>query len=371
MVNHLNRLLKWTGTIAAILMTALLTISILATNNTWYSKGINSIIDPLKGEDLLFLISTENHFFKQALPETYTMQSASGFFLSSITNFDWNKPESLLTQGLPTLSAFDTTIIYAGEGTDVTNMPRESLPPEEALEELAKDDTPKEPKEEENKEENEEGRDEEPSVLIYHTHSYESYLPELDMVGEENGDLAISSDREKNITRVGHHFADRLKEHGIIADVDDTNMNAYMSERGMKNYYAASRQIIEKQMEQQEYDMILDFHRDSLREKDTTMTINNETYARILFVVGESHPNAAQQQKQATELNALIEKNYPGLSRGVFEKDKSTGNGVYNQDLADTAFLIEFGGVDNTMEESLRSAEAVADILAEYYQSKE
>ena len=37
------------------------------------------------------------------------------------------------------------------------------------------------------------------------------------------------------------------------------------------------------------------------------------------------------------------------LSRGVFGKDKTQGNGIYNQDLSKGALLVEFGGVDNHM----------------------
>ena len=46
----------------------------------------------------------------------------------------------------------------------------------------------------------------------------------------------------------------------------------------------------------------------------------------------------------------FLEKYY-GLSRGIFIKDRKSGNGVYNQDLSPNALLIEMGGVDNTPEE--------------------
>lgn len=369
MVKNLSRLLKWLGTISALLMSTLLIISILATNNTWYNRGLNDMVAPLDGMDLLYLISTENHFFKQALPTDYQARSLSNMLVSSTTSLDLNNPLSLLAQGIPIMSSFDTRIVQAGEGTNLTNMPRESTPPEEALKELAKEHANSTPKVETPANDNE-GENKDPSVLIYHTHSYESYLPELGFTDAPNADKAISSDPTKNIINVGNRFAEVLGDHEIIADVDQTNVNAYMLERDMKNYYVASRQIVTKQMESQDYDLILDFHRDSVRAEHTVATINNERYARILFVVGTAHPNADAQRKAAIELNERIEEQYPGLSRGVFEKDKSQGNGIYNQDLADTAMLIEFGGVDNTMEESLRSAEVVANILADYYKEQ-
>lgn len=47
-----------------------------------------------------------------------------------------------------------------------------------------------------------------------------------------------------------------------------------------------------------------------------------------------------------------MEKKYPGLSTGVFSKGSPGDNGVYNQDLNDRALLLEFGGVDNNLEEA-------------------
>ncbi|WP_051667330.1 stage II sporulation protein P [Shouchella lehensis] len=360
----MNVVLKWLGSISIMLLSTLLIISILATNQTWYNRGLNTIVSPLEGVDLLHLISLENPIFKEALPPEFKAKSLSNVMVSTATSLDFSHPLSLLSQGIPAMAAFDTTIAVAGQGTDVTNMPRETLPPEEALAELAKEHT----NEEESPEKESEHTD--PSVFIYHTHSYESFLPELGLEGAENADQAISSNPDLNIINVGKHFADRLSTHGIVADVDKTNMNAYMQERSMTNYYSASRQIIEGKLETQQYDLLLDFHRDSARRDLTAVTINNETFARILFVVGTAHANSDAQLAAATELHNRIEEAYPGLSRGVFTKDKSQGNGIYNQDLANTAMLIEFGGVDNTMEESLRSADAVADLLADYYKEK-
>ncbi len=65
----MSQLLKWLGTISAILLSLLLVISILATNNTWYNRGLNDMVAPLDGVDLLSLISTENHFFQTGITD--------------------------------------------------------------------------------------------------------------------------------------------------------------------------------------------------------------------------------------------------------------------------------------------------------------
>lgn len=63
----------------------------------------------------------------------------------------------------------------------------------------------------------------------------------------------------------------------------------------------------------------------------------------------------------------MVEEQYPGLSRGVIQKEGPGSNGVYNQDLSENAILIEFGGYDNTLEELYRTADVLADIFSDYY----
>lgn len=50
-----------------------------------------------------------------------------------------------------------------------------------------------------------------------------------------------------------------------------------------------------------------------------------------------------------------------------FPKAHAGDNGVYNQDLTDRALLLEFGGVDNNLEELQRAANAAADVFSEMY----
>lgn len=365
----MNRMLKIVGTLAVMMMSLLFIVSLLATNSDWYNSKINLVVSSFKGEDLLFLIGAENAVYAKALPDLYQPPNTVGVLVDTFTNLDFTDPKTLLSNGLPAINSFDTTILYAGQGTNISNMPRETLPPDEVLEELAKLH-PNDPQQEEEfaQDEAEVENQDSPNVLIYHTHSYESYFPELAETDTSNANIAVSSDPTKNIINVGNHFSKLLTDKGIANVVDQTNMNAYMSERGIKNYYTASRQIVEGHQEQNEFDFILDFHRDSLREKDTTVTINNKEYARILFVVGVEHPNFEQQKKLAFYFHDKLEEKYPGLVRGVFTKDKTTGNGVYNQDMADNALLVEYGGVDNSMEQALNSAEVMAELFAEYYE---
>ena len=51
----------------------------------------------------------------------------------------------------------------------------------------------------------------------------------------------------------------------------------------------------------------------------------------------------------------------------MFAKGEIGDNGIYNQDLSDKALLLEFGGVDNNMEELKNASNAAADVFSEIF----
>jgi len=173
-----------------------------------------------------------------------------------------------------------------------------------------------------------------------------------------------------NVTLVGKKFAEELEKRGIGAKSDDTNIVKKLKERGLKynSSYKVSREIVQSVMVREKHiTYLFDIHRDAQRREKTTVTINGKTYARVFFVVGKAHKNYEENLKFVNEFNAMLEKKYPGLSRGIIKKDRSQGNGIYNQDLSARSVLIEVGGVDNSMEENYRAVEALADVFSEYY----
>ena len=62
-----------------------------------------------------------------------------------------------------------------------------------------------------------------------------------------------------------------------------------------------------------------------------------------------------------TELDTLMDKYYPGLSRGSYER-----TAYYNQDLNKNIMLIELGAKENTIEEVTNTIEALTFIFNKY-----
>lgn len=355
-----------------LLMTFLLS-GILTSLKTEYrlsSSSINNLTKNIDSEAFLQLLGAENRFFISALPEQTEPIKLSTIMFKVATSINPDDPRSLLGRELPGFSLYDSEIVVAGSGTNYTNMPYESPPPTEVLEQEREASIDK------NEVINQSG--EEPKapptlttgdkkvVYIYNTHNTESYLPLLN--GESDPNNAIHS--KANITVVSELLGKALQEQGIGNQIETTDIQANLKQKGW-NYaksYTASRPIVESAMaSNRNLDYIIDIHRDSQRKDVTTIKINNKSYAKLAFIIGGDNPTADKNEKFAKDLHTLIEKKYPGLSRGIFEQGGKGYNGVYNQDLSNNALLVEFGGVDNNLDELKNTVAAVADVFSEYY----
>ena len=99
-------------------------------------------------------------------------------------------------------------------------------------------------------------------------------------------------------------------------------------------------------------------HRDAVSKDITTTTIDNQDYAKIMFV---ANVNYKENIALANNLNNIINDKYPTLSRGIYNKYIDN----FNQDLNNNVVLIELGGNYNKMEEVLLSIDALANSIEE------
>jgi stage II sporulation protein P len=194
-----------------------------------------------------------------------------------------------------------------------------------------------------------------PEVLIYHTHTTESFSP--------NGNY--TTEPSKNITSVGNIITNELeKAYGISVAHDTTIHNVSMIKP-----YERSAKTVSKYLEQyNSFKLIIDLHRDGGTSKATTTTnINNQSLAKIMFVVANTSPYLKTNQQTVTKLQNLSDKLFPGFCRDVTVYKKA---GHYNQDKAPNTVLIEVGSEKNTLEEAQNSAKYIARIIAEYINGK-
>lgn len=202
------------------------------------------------------------------------------------------------------------------------------------------------------------------AVFIYHTHSRESWI---DLVDNPSSPFHET----KNITLVGKHFAERLEKIGIPVIYDATDHDGILLKQGIhrSKAYDVSAETVKQALKQNpNIQYIFDFHRDAVDRQYTTTTIDGVEYAKIMFVIGKHNDNWEQNFAFAEKLQQVLEERFPGIVRPIatYENDRSH-NGRYNQKFSDHALTIEIGGMENTLEEAMRTVEILADVFAELY----
>ncbi|KSU85377.1 MULTISPECIES: stage II sporulation protein P [Fictibacillus] len=316
-------------------------------------------------EAMVYAIGSENPYYTQVLPKESKPPALSSVMLQLMTSLRPGDPRSLLGSELPGFAIFDSEIYIAGKGTNYSTLPIEpTLPLQEVLQ-------PNEPNEKNAEVEQPEKNLPPPKqntegqvVYIYHSHSYESFRPVL------KGGKFTSTDPKTNIISVGDRLKQDLETRGIGASHDTSNVGEKLNARkwGTGKAYALSRETVQQAIAQnRRLSYFVDIHRDSQPRKLTTISIKNQDYARICFIVGREHPSFQKNLQLAEELNRRVNQKYPHLSRGVIIKNKYEGNGIYNQDLSNNAMLIEIGGIDNDFRELYRTTDAFADVFGDFY----
>lgn len=196
-----------------------------------------------------------------------------------------------------------------------------------------------------------------PIIYIYNTHENEKYSSSKEINIKYSVKDASNYLKEK----LRKYNIESIVENGSITDVLNTNNWNYASS------YKVSRMYLEKA--KKDYSGLkyyVDIHRDSVSKKISTISINGKNYARTMFLLGLENTNYKSNQVFMEELEKWLNINYPGLSRGIYEKKGKGVNGVYNQDFSSNCILIEVGGEENTYEEVTNTMDVIAQMFYEY-----
>ncbi|WP_422444107.1 stage II sporulation protein P [Thermoanaerobacterium sp. DL9XJH110] len=206
-----------------------------------------------------------------------------------------------------------------------------------------------------------------PLVLIYHTHTTESYMPSKAFNYNPRDKAYHTDDLNYSVVKVGEVLAGELNKLGIPTIQNKTvhDVPTYMT-----SYSNSMKTVQEVLKKNPSIKIVLDIHRDApvpdpQRSRElTTVKIEGKTYSRIMFVIGSDkifpHPYWKENYRFALMLNDKLEELYPGISREIDLREQR-----FNQHLSKKAVLVEIGSHGNTMEESIESARAFARALAE------
>ncbi|AZK46801.1 stage II sporulation protein P [Paenibacillus lentus] len=311
------------------------------------------------------------------------MSSISGkqmtnFVFQLLTDVNPSDPKSLVAREVPGLGADSPILLRTGSGNKTVQAPEDYRPgvgadgssPDHPEPDLA-EEPDAEPVKPSVPEQGSTQNQDEPIkpgnkniVMIYHSHPQESFNPVLGI----DSTNPSSSKNMMNVGLVGDALARELERKGVATLHAYENYAATVQNYSYNYSYKYSRQTVKEAMAQNgELQYFIDIHRDSQRHEKTTTIINGESYAQVYFIIGHGNENWRENEAFASSIHDRLEKSYPGISRGIWGKTSSQGNGEYNQSLSPRSVLIEIGGIDNSKEELERTAAVLAGIIADIY----
>lgn len=152
------------------------------------------------------------------------------------------------------------------------------------------------------------------NVVIFHTHSCESYTSSEKHPYNPTGNYR-TTDLNYTVTRVGTELENQLKNYNYNV-VHSTDYHDYPAYNGS---YTRSLKTVENMLKTTPSDIIIDLHRDAVGSRSDyapTVKIGDEEAAQIMFVIGTNngglwHPNWNQNLKFAVKVQEKAEEMYP------------------------------------------------------------
>lgn len=186
-------------------------------------------------------------------------------------------------------------------------------------------------------------------VYIYNTHQTEEYKT------IENYNLTPT------VLTAAYILKDKLNDYNIGSIIETSDLKTDLNNMGYtyKDAYKVSRKWLEN-LNNNNLDLYIDLHRDSINYSLSNITINGTDYAKIMFVVGTNY-NYTENMNVAKGIVEEIENINKDISRGVF-----TRKSVYNQDYNTNCVLIEIGGPESTYTSISNTLEVLALAISNY-----
>lgn len=201
------------------------------------------------------------------------------------------------------------------------------------------------------------------NILIFHTHTCESYTPSEQYQYQQTGNFR-TTDLNYSVARVGDELTNYLMGYGFNV-IHDKTYHDYPAYTGS---YTRSMATVENILKTSSNDIIIDLHRDAIGSKsnyDPSVKIGDDVAAQLMFVIGTNggglyHPNWQSNLQFAIEVQQKANEMYPGLFKPMIVR-----NSRYNQHLGKAACIIEVGATGNTLEQCNTSMKYLAKVFDE------
>lgn len=199
------------------------------------------------------------------------------------------------------------------------------------------------------------------NILIFHTHTCESYTPSEKYQYEQTGNYR-TTDPNYSVIKVGKELCDYLNKYNFNVYHNET----YHDYPAYTGSYTRSKASVETDLKENPSDIIIDLHRDAIGSKsnyDPSIKIGEDEAAQLMFVIGTNggglyHPDWKNNLSFAIEIQQKANELYPGLFKPIIVR-----NSRYNQHLGKAAVIIEVGATGNTLDQTLTSMKYLSKIF--------
>ncbi|MCD8379005.1 MAG: stage II sporulation protein P [Lachnospiraceae bacterium] len=197
--------------------------------------------------------------------------------------------------------------------------------------------------------------DEAPQILIYHSHSQETYAD------------SDASDPSTTIVGVGERLTQLLESYGYSVLHHEGTYDLPSRDDAYSNALPAIEALLE---EYPSIEVVIDLHRDAVAEGTKLVyTYEGKDCARFMFFNGISrtasgpidylyNENLSANLAFSFQAEVIAESYFPGITRGIYLKAWR-----YNMHLMPKYLLIELGAQTNTVEEAMNTCEILAFVL--------
>ena len=197
----------------------------------------------------------------------------------------------------------------------------------------------------------------EPTVLIVHTHTTESYTKSGEVYEETSSWRTL--DENYNMLSIGDRVAQVLEDAGISV-LHDRALHDYPSYNGS---YTDARASIQEYLDQYpSIQLVLDLHRDAsgslYNQLRTAVELDSQTSAQLMIVLGTNYDTYEDNLSLGLKLQVQLERQAPGITRPLQLRASR-----FNQDLCPGALLVEVGAAGNTHGEALLAAQELAQAV--------
>lgn len=204
-----------------------------------------------------------------------------------------------------------------------------------------------------------------PTVLILHTHTTESYTKVSGENYKESGSYR-TLDEDYNMLSLGDLLTEKLEAGGLQV-LHDRTLHDYPSYNG--SYDHARKTILEYLDQYPSIQLVIDLHRDAADtasgQLSTSATIDGQETSQLMMFIGTNesglnHPNWQRNLSLALKLHVLLERENPGLTRPIVLRSQR-----FNQDATPWTILVEVGAAGDTHEKAKGTISPLAQAILE------